>query len=118
MNTFPTTAIPGSVYGFGGDYTDKAVLIGDAASGYPVINKLFTFVPRDFEYELPSVTDAEKAQIDAFYLANMDVPFYWLNPKDKLTYRAIFTAPPKCRPVTTSKWRISCELRQADSETS
>lgn len=115
METFPAPSKAGSIYGFSDDYTDEAVQVADYASGYPVANKLFTFVPRNFPYVLPLVTDAEKADIDAFYLANMALVFYWLNPKDKLTYQTIFTAPPKAVPITTGKWRVIIELRQANS---
>ena len=120
MNTFPFSSLSckPSVRDYGDDYTDKAVKIADYSSGYPIVNKLFTFVPKEFTITIPAASDADKTAVDAFYLANMEDVIYMLNPKDKVTYQVIFTAPPHCTPVTSTKQRIELEFRQANTETS
>lgn len=112
MNTFPVISRKPSQV-FSDEQSDKAVLVGDMASGYPLINKLFTFDPRTFSFEMPCVPEADKQEIMAFYENNKDVPFYWLNKQDNMTYEVAFVSKPGCRlDGRGDLWRITLSLRQ------
>lgn len=94
--TFPNIARDPNL-NFRDQPSGEAVLIGSTASGYPVINKVATFEPQDFEFEMPSVPDADKIIIMEYYKANKDKSFPWLNKQDNTVYEVIFTAKPTCR---------------------
>lgn len=103
---------------FSDEPPDEAVLVADLASGYPHLNKLFTFSPRTFNFEMPCVPEADKLWIMEFYENNKEVPFYWLNKQDKMVYEVVFLSKPKCRLESDGcgdLWRISMSLRQASS---
>jgi len=113
MNTFPDISRKPN-QNFSDEPSGKAVLIGDMASGYPFLNKLFTFDSRIFIFEMPGVPEADKLEIMQFYEDNKDVPFYWLNKQDKTTYEIIFVCKPKCRlDGRGDLWRITLSLRQS-----
>lgn len=113
MNTFPDIdRKPSQV--FRDEPSDQAVLIGSTASGYPVLNKLFTFDPRTFSFEMPCVPEANKQEIMTFYENNKDVPFYWLNKQDKTRYEVVFVSKPGCRlDGRGDLWKITLNLRQS-----
>ena len=112
METFPHTLHSPNREGFSDEPSDEAVLIGDMASGYPLLNKLFTFDPRTIKFELRNVTDANKLTYMAFYENNKDVPFYWTNEQDDTQYEVAFVSKPRCRiDGEKDKWRIGFELR-------
>lgn len=101
-------------HAFSDEPSDKAVLIGDTASGYPVLNKLFTFDPRTFSFELPCVPEADKLVIMAFYEAHKDKSFPWYNDQDYTWYEVVFAGKPTCRlDGRGDLWRITLSLRQA-----
>ena len=112
MNTFPDIdRKPNQT--FSDEPSDKAVLIGDMASGYPFLNKLFTFDPRTFEFEIPCVPNADKLEVMQFYEDNKDVPFYWLNKQDKTRYEIVFVRKPTCRLEGRGDlWRMGFSFRQ------
>ncbi len=114
MNTFPTLSTGPSDKVFSDEYDSEAVLIGSAANGYPVLNKLFTFDPRTFRYEERFVSNADKLTLMTFYDVNKDVPFNWTNDQDDAVYEVIFLGPPRCK-VDGEKdvWRIFLELKQS-----
>ena len=113
MNTFPHIVRDPNL-NFSDEKSDKAVLIGDTASGYPVLNKLFTFDPRDFGLELPCVPDADKQEIMTFYEDNKDVPFYLINKQDKTRYEVVFVSKPTCRLEGRGDlWRMGFSFRQS-----
>lgn len=111
METWPVIARKGS-HIFSDEPDDNAVLVGSTASGYPVLNKLFTFDPRTITFELYSVVDVDKLKIMAFYENNKEVPFYWPNSQDSVTYEATFVKKPRCR-IDGRKdlWRLQIVLR-------
>ena len=113
MNTFPNEVRDPNL-DFSDEPSGKAVLIGDTASGYPVLNKLFTFDPRTFDFEKPCVPDADKLEIMQFYEDNKDVPFYWTNKQDKTRYEVVFVSKPTCRLEGRGDlWRMGFSFRQA-----
>ncbi len=113
MNTFPVISRKAS-YTFSDEPTGKAVLVADTASGYPFLNKIFTFDPRAFTPELRSVPEVDKLVIMAFYEANKDVPFYYLNSQDSVTYEVVFVSKPGCRiDGRGDRWRITLNLLQS-----
>jgi len=113
MNTFPDISRKPNL-NFSDEPSGKAVLVGDMASGYPSLNKLFSFDPREFGFDMPCVPEADKLEIMQFYEDNKDVPFYWLNKQDKATYEIIFVCKPKCRlDGRGDLWRITLMLRQS-----
>ncbi len=65
MNTFPDIDRKPSQI-FSDEKSSQAVLIADVASGYPLLNKLFTFDPRTFSFEMPCVPEVDKLEIMAF----------------------------------------------------
>jgi len=113
MNTFPDISRKPN-QNFSDEPSDDAVLVGSTASGYPALNKLFTFDPRTFSFEMPCVPNADKLWIMEFYEDNKEVPFYWLNKQDKVTYEIIFISKPECRlDGRGDLWRIKLMLRQS-----
>lgn len=113
MNTFPTLSTGPSDQFFSDEHDLETVLVGSTASGYPVLNKLFTFDPRTFTYEIRFISNADKLTLIAFYNANKDVPFYWTNDQDDVEYEVVFLGPPGCK-VDGGKdvWRIFLGLKQ------
>ena len=113
MNTFPFN-IRSPNLNFSEPPSGKAVLVGDSASGYPMMNKLFTFEPRTFDFEIPCVPDADKKEVMQFYEDNKEVPFYWLNKQDKSLHETIFVGKPTCRLEGRGDlWRMGFSLRQS-----
>jgi len=108
MDAFPHTLHKPARNNFRDEPDDNAVIIGSTASGYPVLNKLFTFDPRTFTYEKRLVANSHKLLIMAFYEAHKDVPFYWYNVQDKTQYEVAFVSKPVCRiDGRDDLWRIS-----------
>ena len=102
---------------FSDEPSDQAVVIGEAASGYPVLNKLFTFDPRTFSFELPGVLEADKLVVMAFYEDHKDIPFPWYNNQDHTWFEVVFVSKPRCRlDGRGDLWRIQLNLRQTSSE--
>lgn len=113
MNTFPVN-IRAPNLNFSDEKSDKAVLIGDTASGYPHLNKLFTFDPRTFIFDLPAAPEADKLEVMEFYEDNKEVPFYWLNKQDKKQHEVVFIRKPGCRlDGRKDLWKITLSLRQS-----
>ena len=118
MNTFPHTIHAPDNKTFRDEKSDEAVLTGNMASGYPLMNKLFTFDPRTFSFDLRFVSQANKLTIMAFYEANKDIPFYWTNEQDDIQYEVSFVNKPRC--VSDGEkgfWGIGLVLRQTSSST-
>jgi len=119
MNTFPNIDRKPESEGFVREPSGGAVVIGDAASGYPVLNKLFTFEPDIIRGELRLVADADKGTVMQFYKDNKDVPFYFYDDQAKETLEVCFTGKPSCRlEETPDMWRITIGLKQTSAETS
>ena len=76
MNTFPAISRHPSIQGYGETRSGDSVIMGSTESGYPTINKLFTFDPNIWSFTLEGVSQADKESVEAFYEANKDVPFY------------------------------------------
>lgn len=118
MDTYPTLSRRPS-HIFSDEKSTKAVLVGSMSSGFPLLNKQFTFDPRTFTYELRSVFQADKLTVFSFYEGHKDVPFYWLNTQDSVTYEVAFVSRPRCRmDGRIDLWRIVHVLRQTSSQTS
>lgn len=112
MNTFPDIGRHPN-FNFTDEKSDEAVQVGPAASGYPVLNKLFTFDPRRLTPEYRAVSNTSKLAAVAFYEANKDVPFYWFNKHDGVTYEVCFLSKPGCRlDGRNDLWRIALNLLQ------
>lgn len=98
---------------FSDEKSSEAVLVGDMASGYPLLNKLFTFDPRTFIFELPGVLEADKLLIMNFYEVHKDTSFPWYNDQDHTWYEVCFVGKPGCKlDGRGDLWRISLMLRQ------
>lgn len=118
MNTFPTLS-RGPSRTFSDEPDPNAVLVESTASGYPVLNKLFTFDPRTFTPELRSTSEADKLTVMSFYEHNKDLPIYWLNTQDSIEYEVAFVSKPRCRmDGRKDLWRIQLNLRQTSASTS
>jgi len=113
MNTFPTLSSSPNIKGFVEELSDEAVRIASTASGYPVLNKLFTFDPRTWKFALYCVSQTDKSAVITFYEANKDVPFNWKNGQDGETYEVIFMSKPACQLEDCKDlWLINLILRQ------
>lgn len=113
MNTFPVISRAPD-FTLSDEPSDKAVLIADMASGYPLVNKLFTFEPELFSFDLPCVPEVEKEEVMTFYENNKDVPFYWLNRQSGVLEEVIFVGKPGCRiDGRRDLWRITLKLLQS-----
>jgi len=98
---------------FSDEPSDKAVTVGSSASGYPVLNKLFTFDGRTFTPEYRSVSEVDKLTVMAFYETNKDTSFPWYNRQDLTWYEVCFTTKPQCRlDGRKDLWRIQLNLLQ------
>jgi len=98
---------------FSDEPSDDGIIIGSTASGYPVLNKQFTFNGRIFTPELCSVSEADKLVVMAFYETHKDVPFSWYNHQDATTYEVCFLSKPRCRmDGRKDLWRIGLILMQ------
>jgi len=112
-NNFPVLSRSPEVKGFVEELSSEAVQIADRASGYPLLNKLFTFDAKTFQFTLPFVSQADKITLLTFYEANKDVPFNWLNRQDGITYEVIFMTKPACQlEACKDLWRINLIFRQ------
>lgn len=112
LNTFPLD-VRSPNFNFSDELSGKAVLVADLASGYPDLNKLFTFDPREFIFEL-LVPEADKLKIMEFYENNKDVPFNWYNKQDNTSYEVVFISKPRCKIYKRKDlWRIILSLRQS-----
>jgi hypothetical protein len=100
---------------FSDEKSDKAVLVGDLASGYPQLNKLATFDPRTFSFEMPGVLDADKKVIMAHYESHKEIPFPWYNDQDKTWYEVCYLSKPRCRlDGRGDLWKITLNLQQSE----
>ena len=113
MNTFPIGLSRGPGVNFIEEFDKRAVKVASAASGLPVVNELFTFVPMTWKGVFNLTSQADKETIMAFYLANRGVAFKWLNPQDSNTYEVVFLTPPlrKLDKIST-RWRITFTFKQ------
>lgn len=113
MNTFPVISRAPD-FTLRDEQSDKAVLIASTGSGFPHLNKLFTFDPRLFSFALPCVPEVEKLEVMTFYENNKDIPFYWLNRQDGVRYEVIFAGKPDCRiDGRRDLWKITLNLLQS-----
>ena len=113
MNTFPNIERKPDAERFSREPCGDAVLIGETASGYPVLNKLVTFEPDVIRFELRFTPDAHKATVMQFYEDNKEITFYFYDDQAKETIEVCFTARPSCRlDGTPDMWRIGIELKQ------
>ena len=118
MNTFLNIGRKPDAEGFVREPAGGAVVIGETASGYPVLNKLFTFEPDIIEFELRGVIDPDMQTVMDFYEDNKDVPFYWYDDQGKKTYEVCFAGKPGCRlDGCVDLWRITIKFKQTNPET-
>lgn len=100
---------------FSDEKSANAVLVGDMASGYPLLNKLFTFDARWFIFEMPAVPEAEKLIIMAYYENHKDTSFSWYNDQDSTWYEVCFICKPGCKLETDGYgdlWKLLISFRQ------
>lgn len=101
-------------HAFSDELDARAVLVGSTASGYPVLNKQFTFDPRTFTPELRNLSKADKLTVMAFYEQNKDKVFPWYNKQDDATYEVCFAEKPKCRiDGRIDLWKINIVFLQS-----
>ena len=118
MNTFPNIDRKPDAEGYVREPSGGAVQIGETASGYPLLNTLFTFEPDIIEFELRLVADADMRTVLQFYEDNKGVPFYWYDDQAKETIEVCFSRKPGCRlDGTPDLWRISIGLKQTNPVT-
>ena len=118
MNSFPTIKAAAKIRSWSDNYSDEAVKIASFASGYPCINMLFTFDPRTWTDVREDVDETDKKTVMAFYQANKDRSFYWLNEQDETVYEVIFTGRPETSLMDDDdreRWRIAMTLRQTSA---
>ena len=102
-------------HNFSDEKDSKAVLVHSTASGYPILNKLFTFDGRTFTPELRSVFEVDKLAVMAFYEINKDKEFPWYNEQDTMWYTVCFTQKPRCRlDGRNDLWRIQLNFLQTE----
>jgi len=110
--SFPTISRSPS-HAFSDELLDDGVLIGDTASGYPLLNKRFTLGLRTFTPEYRRVPEADKLIVMAFYEANKDTSFPWYNKQDDTIYDVAFMSKPTCViDGLYNLWRIGLVLKQ------
>lgn len=84
-----------------------------ATNGTPKVRALYTTPKRAFTVVHEFVSAAEKATLEAFYLANrlLTISFVWA--ADGQTYTCNFAAPPQPEVAPGGRWNITVELIQA-----
>lgn len=98
---------------FSDELSDKAVLVKEVASGYPQLNKLFTFDARTFIFDMPAVPEADKVTIMAFYEAHKDEAFPWYNKQVHEWFEVVFIRRPGCKLQGRGDlWNLRIMLRQ------
>jgi len=113
--SFPTLSRKPS-HRFENEPIGDGVLIGSTASGYPVLNKVITFDPPVFAYDVVVAAEADKLAVMTFYDQNKDKSFPWHNDQDSNDYTVCFGSKPKCRiDGLYNLWRISLVLIQVES---
>ncbi len=115
MNTFPTLSCSPKIAGWGDNFQPGGTEVASFASGYPCLNKQFTFHPKGYNHIYQNVSQTDKETVDAFYSANEDVPFYWLNEQDDTVYEVAFTQEPSCQTQDEDNkelWQIGLSLIQ------
>ena len=116
ISSFPAVSRTPS-HNFSDEKADNAVLVNSTESGYPVLNKQFTFDPRIFNVEYRSVSQADKETIMTFYENHKDLTFPWYNIQDSTWYEVCFISKPSCRmDGRKDLWRLGIELCQTSSE--
>jgi len=116
MDTYPEISSAPDINEFGDSPSGEAVNVVSVASGYSLINVLFTFDPRDFSHTLSGVSQADKETVMAFYESHKGEPVYWLNEQDNITYEVIYLEPPDCKlDGRKDLWRIENKFRQNSS---
>lgn len=116
ISSFPVISRTPS-HNFSDEKSDNAVLVNSTESGYPVLNKLYTFDPRLFSYELRSVSQADKETVMSFYENHKDLSFPWYNYQDSTWYVVCFISKPSCRmDGRKDLWRLGIELCQTEPE--
>ena len=113
MATFPVLSRFPGAQGYIEETSKDTVEVASKASGLPIVNKLFTFDPKTWKYNLFLVSQADKNTVAAFYEANKDVPFDWYNYQEATTYEVIFEQPPQYSlDKIKIRWQISLTLTQ------
>jgi len=116
ISSFPIISRTPS-HNFRDEKSDNAVLVNSTESGYPVLNKLYTFDPSVFSYELRSLSQADKETVMDFYENHKDLSFPWYNHQDSTWYEVCFISKPSCRmDGRKDLWRLGIELCQTSSE--
>ena len=116
---FPVLTSKGSAKGCSVSYSKDAISAARAASGLPVINKIFTFDPITFEYTVGNlISNADKVTLLAYYDDHKGIAFDWTNPDpdNNITYEVKFLKPPTVsvsgHDGTNTFWKISLTLIQ------
>ena len=108
--SFPTISRSPS-HVFSDELPDDSVLIGNTASGYPLLNKRFTLGLRTITPDYRRVSEADKLVVMAFYEATKDTSFPYYNKQDDTTYEVVFMAKPTCViDGLYNLWRIGLTL--------
>ena len=121
MNTFPTIGTvdrEASCLGYEDYYQQDTVRSAPFISGYPFMVQTRSFDPLTTTHRLIDVSDADKATIRAFYEANKDTEFWWLNPGDLVYYSVKFDEPLHWRANDdTNSWTCTMIITQTSSLT-
>jgi len=116
ISSFPIISRKPS-HNFRDEKSDNAVLVNSTESGFPVLNKLFTFDPGVFNVEYRSVSQADKETVMTFYKNHKDLSFPWYNQQNSTWYEVCFISKPSCRmDGRTDLWRLGIELCQTSQE--
>ena len=114
MNTFPTLSSGQRMEGFIHEYGDLTSILTDPKYGAALFINRATFDAWYFTFSLRLVSDTDKDTLEAFYQANKEVVFYWLNEQDDETYEVIFLEKPHCElDGQKDRWKIDIKLVQA-----
>ena len=112
-NTFPVLSNHQEYSDYNEKKSKDSVVVGNYASGCPLVGKLFTFDPTTWTFTITTVTQVYKESVMTFYAANKDIPFYWANELDSTTYTVIFVSEPDCNVIALNNiWSIGLVLRQ------
>jgi hypothetical protein len=118
MATYPTIDREGVLNGWTERPQDDTVEFGAFVSGRPFSIQTRTFDPRSWDHEVAHFDDADMATLDAFYVTNKTLNFWWYNGDDSLYYDVMYDERPEIISGNDKNdWRIDQKITQFTSVT-
>ena len=111
----PTTRSP-SIESYTEPLPASAVAEASYASGYPLVDDLFTFTPDIWAHHIRGISTVQKNQIKAHWKQSKGEEFPWYNELDEEFYIVVyFGLPTFALDTKVGLWRVDLAFRQVRS---